>query len=310
MASSSSGHLDTPTTGSNSSSSRSPANPTTASSSKTPYADDFEEDQEHSLLSEDPLEQNAPQDILSFKRKQKASALPSFLSSLARGRRTPQSSASGAGLAGSNRSPKNTATSGGGENHGINNGSTNGQAAAGNDQNYRINAKDGTSMDWYSEGPGRRVGYDDLTAIDWIFEYTKERQRLRALYSGASGLVGHVIRLLDASQIWIILILTGLSSGIVAAGISVAGDWLGDIKSGYCSAGADGGRFYLNKYFCCWAYEEWSQCSDWVRWSDALHIRNAAGSYIMEYIFFISFSVSVFLCFIAVVSYGFIYCFC
>ena len=52
--------------------------------------------------------------------------------------------------------------------------------------------KDPTASDWYVEGPGRRVGYDDLTAIDWIFEYAKERQRLRSLYSGASGIVAHL----------------------------------------------------------------------------------------------------------------------
>ena len=58
-------------------------------------------------------------------------------------------------------------------------------------------------MDWYVEGPGRRVGYDDLTAIDWIFEYTKERQRLRVLFSTTHGIFGYLRRLLDASHVWV-----------------------------------------------------------------------------------------------------------
>ncbi|KAK7987641.1 restless-like transposase [Apiospora arundinis] len=112
-------------------------------------------------------------------------------------------------------------------------------------------SKDGVPVDWYQEGPGRRVGYEDMTAIDWIFEYTKERQRLRVLYSSASGLLGYVQQLLDASQVWVVLVLTGLAVGILAAGIGVTTDWLGDVKVGYCSSGKDGGAFYLNKDFCC-----------------------------------------------------------
>ena len=115
--------------------------------------------------------------------------------------------------------------------------------------------KDGGPLDWYLEGPGRRVGYDDLTAIDWIFEYTKERKRLSVLYYKTAGLLGYARQLFDASQIWLILIGAGLASGIFAAGIDVASDWLGDLKTGYCRNGAGGGKFYLNKGFCCWGLE-------------------------------------------------------
>lgn len=151
-------------------------------------------------------------------------------------------------------------------------------------------AKD--ASDWYVEVPGRRVGYEDMTAIDWIFEYTKERQRLRVLYSSASGIMGYIRQFLDASQIWLLLILTGLAAGTIAAGIDVASDWLGDLKTGYCSSRVDGGRFYLNRYFCCYGYDELAKCQDWVPWSLALHITSAGGKWVLEYFFFIMFSVS------------------
>lgn len=109
--------------------------------------------------------------------------------------------------------------------------------------------------DWYTEGPGRRVGYDDLTAIDWIYEYAKERQRLRVLRATATGLFGWIRRFADASQIWCILILTGISTGLLAASIDVITDWLGDLKVGVCTHGEGGGRFYLNRAFCCWGLE-------------------------------------------------------
>ena len=158
-------------------------------------------------------------------------------------------------------------------------------------ENYPSDNKDGGALDWYLEGPGRRVGYDDLTAIDWIFEYTKERQRLRFLYSQANGLLGHAQQLLDASQIWIVLLITGLATGVLAAGIDVASDWLGDLKTGYCRTGAGGGHFYLNKGFCCWGHDSWSQCQGWSQWGSALRVKSTAGMYIVEYIFFVLFSV-------------------
>lgn len=116
-------------------------------------------------------------------------------------------------------------------------------------------SKSGGFLDWYVEGPGRRVGYDDLTAIDWIFEYTKERQRKRLLYSKAPGLSGYARRLLEASNVWVVLIATGVLVGIIAACIDITSDWLGDLKTGYCKNGPGGGKFYLNRSFCCWGHD-------------------------------------------------------
>ena len=156
--------------------------------------------------------------------------------------------------------------------------------------------KDVSALDWYTEGPGRRVGYDDLTAIDWIFEYAKERQRLRYLYSRATGLFGYFQQMLDASQIWIVLIASGVASGVLAAGIDIASDWLADLKTGYCRNGEGGGRFYLNKGFCCWGHEEIAQCQVWNSWGRALHVRSNAGQFVVEYIFYILYSVLFAIC--------------
>ena len=153
-------------------------------------------------------------------------------------------------------------------------------------------AKDSSGLDWYVEGPGRRVGYDNLTAIDWIYEYTKERTRLRHLTTNSSGVLGHVKVLADASQIWWILIATGLAVGGIAAGIDVASDWLGDLKQGMCSNVQDGGKFYLNKSFCCWETGTYAQCKDWRTWATAMGVTNAFGTYVIEYLVFVCLSVS------------------
>jgi len=151
--------------------------------------------------------------------------------------------------------------------------------------------KEEPPLDWYVEGPGRRVAYENLTAIDWIFEYTKERQRLRVLRSSASGLLGYIQQLLDASQVWVILILTGIATGAIAAGIQVTTSWLGDLKTGFCSGGPDGGAFYLSKASCCLGYDQGSKCLGWTSWGEAFGIHSGGGKWFIEYLFFIIFSV-------------------
>lgn len=151
--------------------------------------------------------------------------------------------------------------------------------------------KDAGGLDWYVEGPGRRVGYDNLTAIDWIYEYNKERTRLRQLASNAPGVLGQFKLFADASQVWWILVATGIAVGGLAAGIDVASDWMGDLKQGVCSNVENGGKFYLSRPFCCWGTNSYAECHDWRPWSTRLGVQNKGGSYVIEYIFFVCLSV-------------------
>ncbi|KAK3073695.1 chloride channel [Teratosphaeriaceae sp. CCFEE 6253] len=151
--------------------------------------------------------------------------------------------------------------------------------------------KDPASQDWYTEGLGRRVGYDNLTAIDWIYEYGKERTRLHYLSTSSPGLLGQLKLVADASQVWWILVATGIAVGSIAAGIDVASDWMGDLKQGVCSNVENGGKFYLSRPFCCWGTNSFAECHDWRTWSTRLGVDNMGGSYVIEYAFFVAFSV-------------------
>ncbi|POS83736.1 hypothetical protein EPUL_003858 [Erysiphe pulchra] len=153
------------------------------------------------------------------------------------------------------------------------------------------NGNDNLAYDWLLERSSQRVGYEDMTAIDWIFEYSKERQRLQNIRVNSSGLDRFIKMFWDSSQVWIVLILTGLAAGTLAAAIDISSDWLGNIKTGYCTSGQDGSQFYLNKYFCCFGFDEFSQCEDWITWNKALGIRSTKGSWLIAYLFFILFSV-------------------
>ncbi|KAK6067676.1 voltage gated chloride channel [Seiridium cupressi] len=234
-------------------------------------------------LGDDPLDQP-----VSFKRKQKQSALsqPGRLLSAITGNRFRDSSHSP-----NSRSPNISGANTPTRLQGV------GATTRNNGSGHALNgSKDGIPLDWYVEGPGRRVGYEDLTAIDWIFEYTKERQRVRVLYSSASGIVGYIQQLLDSSQIWFILVFTGVAVGALAAGIDVTSDWLGDLKAGYCSSGPDGGAFYLNRGFCCFGYDQGANCVGWKPWATALGITSAGGKWFIEYFFFLLLSVTFALC--------------
>ncbi|KAK1751564.1 H(+)/Cl(-) exchange transporter 3 [Echria macrotheca] len=239
---------------------RQPPNPSVHDEDEPDEIDFFDTVDAPDILGDDPLRDDTP---LSFKRKQKPGLFSQggrLLSALTGGGspyKAPQSSPPGSERLG----------------------------------HLPSSGKDGAPLDWYVEGPGRRVGYEDLTAIDWIFEYTKERQRLRVLASSAAGLLGYIQQFLDASQVWVVLVLTGLAVGALAAAIDVATDWLGDIKYGFCS-NEDGGAFYLSKTSCCIGYEEQAKCTGWKPWSTALGIHSAGGKWFIEYFVYLVLAVA------------------
>ncbi|PKS10314.1 hypothetical protein jhhlp_002065 [Lomentospora prolificans] len=267
------------------SSSRSPVpiqTPADSADERDDGIDPFWVDQpENDLLVEDPLSDTGNEPI-TFKRRQKRS----MLSSPARFFAALTNPGGSSRHADEPQSPSLSSPDGNTILRGI--------GARRSDENtYRggYHPKEGAPLDWYVEGPGRRVAYENLTAIDWIFEYTKERQRLRVLRSSASGLLGYIQLLLDASQVWVILILTGIATGCLAAGIQVTTNWLGDLKTGFCSGGMDGGAFYLSKASCCLGYDQGSKCLGWSSWGEAMGVHSSGGKWFLEYLFFILFSV-------------------
>nr|KAJ3419505.1 hypothetical protein HK105_006864 [Polyrhizophydium stewartii] len=106
-----------------------------------------------------------------------------------------------------------------------------------------------------SAAAGRRVAYGDFTTI--------ERVRVRNLRK-LTGFWGVAVRVWDASQTWLLILLMGAVTGWLAGFIVVSEQWLSDIRDGRCSAG-----FYLNRHFCCWLTPQRDQCSDWVHWASS-----------------------------------------
>ncbi|KAI8320201.1 hypothetical protein GQ54DRAFT_298829 [Martensiomyces pterosporus] len=143
-----------------------------------------------------------------------------------------------------------------------------------------------TDMDmitgWLYNGPLQRARYEDFSTIDWIYDNTKARHYKSNLRAKAKGLGkrGQLSLLFDSSKSWLILLAVGFSMGLIATCISVASQWLIDIKQGHCRTG-----FYLNRKFCCWNADD--VCSDWVTWSEHLHVRWHWADWLLQYLVYI-----------------------
>ncbi|CCJ29114.1 unnamed protein product [Pneumocystis jirovecii] len=127
----------------------------------------------------------------------------------------------------------------------------------------------------------------NFSTIDWVDENTKERDRKQTIRK-LRGIWGKIYQFWDFSQLWVIIITTGISIGVISGFIDIVSGWLSDIREGYCKSG-----FYLNRNFCCWVPQEdknkWKKtCHDWVSWKDAFNILKKE-SYIVSYIFYIIF---------------------
>ncbi|KAI8807085.1 chloride channel [Cladochytrium replicatum] len=107
-----------------------------------------------------------------------------------------------------------------------------------------------------------------------MHDLSKERMRIRYLHR-IKGWLGKAIRAFNASQAWIIVFIIGALTGLIAAYIDVATEWLTDIREGYCEAG-----FYLNRKFCCW-HENGAQCDEWKWWGGSSPVAEWSARYLV-----------------------------
>ncbi|KAJ3186073.1 hypothetical protein HDU85_000988 [Gaertneriomyces sp. JEL0708] len=106
---------------------------------------------------------------------------------------------------------------------------------------------------------GMRVWYEDYTTIDWIHDNVKERVRLRTLRR-MPGLKGWIETRVDAMQAWVLLALIGIACGCLASGIQTAYNFLGGLRTGYCTE-----SIWMSKDRCCRKAEDY--CASWTDWS-------------------------------------------
>ncbi|KAI0243698.1 hypothetical protein L0F63_002108 [Massospora cicadina] len=133
------------------------------------------------------------------------------------------------------------------------------------------------SDDNFDAGDGWEEDFED-----WNYDFSAERIRKSRLLS-EKGLRGQLRQLYDASQTWFIILLLGIGSGLVAGCIDVVSEWLVDIRQGYCRT-----AYYNNQRFCCWAYEDFKKCGDWVLWPQTI-TDAPRPAFLVGYLAFLSF---------------------
>ncbi|KAI9004614.1 chloride channel [Gaertneriomyces semiglobifer] len=126
---------------------------------------------------------------------------------------------------------------------------------------------------------GMRVWYEDYTTIDWIHDNVKERVRLRTLRR-MPGLKGWIETRLDAMQAWVLLALIGIACGCLASGIQTAYNYLGGLRTGYCTE-----SFWMSRDRCCRKAEEY--CASWTDWShhNTIHSQLSYTIYVFSGVF-------------------------
>lgn len=79
----------------------------------------------------------------------------------------------------------------------------------------------------------------------------------------------------DASQAWILVLLTGTVVAAIAWFIDVVQEWMSDLKQGYCST-----NWRSNQNFCCW--ENKGTYNQKLPNSETMRLTNAQKEYAMH----------------------------
>ena len=118
--------------------------------------------------------------------------------------------------------------------------------------------------------------YDDFHTIDWVQERNKNKMRHRLIHH-KSGWRARVDKWFDAASGWLIVLLVGVLTGIMAGVIDVSTLWMTDLKNGVCAV--DGGSLY-DRRTCCWLSNETDfdiyYCHLWNTWSDVAHLSQSS----------------------------------
>ncbi|KAJ1801326.1 glycerol ethanol, ferric requiring protein [Coemansia sp. RSA 2399] len=110
--------------------------------------------------------------------------------------------------------------------------------------------------------------FDEFTTVDWVDDGAKEQQRQQQLPRTWTHLA------YDAAVPWVVVVAVGALIGVNTALISIATEWLSDLKLGVCTAG-----WWLNEDFCCWqatATAAEKSCAQWAAWDWLLFGAHAA----------------------------------
>ncbi|KAJ3196410.1 glycerol ethanol, ferric requiring protein [Irineochytrium annulatum] len=129
---------------------------------------------------------------------------------------------------------------------------------------------------------GANDPFEEFQTISWIDDLLRDQSRLINLRKVTGRRWDTFLNtLFEASQSWIVVLLVGITIGLLASCIAIVAAWLTDVRLGYCRT-----EWYLSKTICCTGYDK--ECLHWVDWSG--RIFGYAGVNIVNWIFYVFFS--------------------
>ncbi|GAA5868332.1 hypothetical protein JCM1840_005642 [Sporobolomyces johnsonii] len=119
-------------------------------------------------------------------------------------------------------------------------------------------AATGTPPASFSRNPPALSG----SSIDWTSEYARERSRVQLLNS-VPGLRGAGLRIWDQAKPWLVVVLTGMATGVVASCLDILSAWLSDLRLGACRD-----MWWMSRGLCCAGLDPSETCRAWRTWGE------------------------------------------
>ena len=110
--------------------------------------------------------------------------------------------------------------------------------------------------------------YEDFHTIDWVRDRNQCRQRhCKMKERQLLGWKAWLEKKWDAMSGWVVVLLVGVCSGLLAGIIDIGAAWMSDLKEGICIPWP-----YYDQGACCWLSNQTSfdvdHCDDWMTWSE------------------------------------------
>ncbi|KAK5946800.1 hypothetical protein PMZ80_000943 [Knufia obscura] len=123
-----------------------------------------------------------------------------------------------------------------------------------------------------------RVWYDQFTSTDWVHDSIADGYRVLRLRR-LRGWRGKAQLWFDSVQGWILVLLVGILTAVIAYFIDVSESAIFDIKRGYCSD-----RPWLSHNNCCLGTYS---CARWRTWSEVIEMSNVDTVWIDYFMFIV-----------------------
>ena len=91
----------------------------------------------------------------------------------------------------------------------------------------------------------QRIPYGDSSSIDWNYEAQKERVRIQSL-AELSGVRGAAARTWDSAIPWLVVVATGIATGVLGSAMDIVTAWLSDLRFGICRD-----QWWMSRASCC-----------------------------------------------------------